>query len=130
MSSATPIASSVRDVLLNTSAPIGRIDRTASRAASPESTTKLVIPLCSNAEAAAVDLLVGCQSRELGDRGFGRPAVRRLPSSLGTQFRQAAVHQRDGHRSLADCGRTTLDRSAAHVAGREESRAVRLERQR
>jgi hypothetical protein len=54
MSSATPRASTVCEVLLKTSAPIGRIDRTAALASSPESTIWLGMQLRSRPAAARI----------------------------------------------------------------------------
>ena len=80
MSSAMPIDSSVREVLLKTSAPIGMMERTASLACSPESTTELEIPLRSNAAAAA--------SSCVSDANSANSAT---ASSVGPLFRAAVI---------------------------------------
>src|SRR4051812_10177995 len=80
MSSAMPIDSSVRDVLLKASAPIGMMERTASRACSPESTTELEIPLRSNAAAAASSCLSDANS-----------ANSVTASSVGPPFRAVVI---------------------------------------
>ena len=54
MSSATPIASSVRDVLLKTSTPSGSSERTWLRAPAPDSTMNDVTPFRSSAAATAM----------------------------------------------------------------------------
>src|SRR5437870_9797850 len=134
MSSATPIASSVLDVLLKTSAPMGSIDRTAALASSPDSTTRLVIPLRSSAPAAAwirgseASWANSATAAALGPRGA--PVAAGTLTSVATDFGETPMDQRDRHRSLPDRGRTAFDRPAPHVPRGEQPGPVGLERQR
>src|SRR5438477_11208331 len=138
MSSATPMASRVRDVLLNTSAPVGSKDRTAVLASGPESTRRHVIPLPSSAAAAArswasvARCANSATASALGPllrRSFGAAMGDGALMSFATDLGETPVDQRDGHRSLADRRRTTFDRPAANVAGGEQPGSVGLERQ-
>src|SRR5437867_3631007 len=130
MSSATPMASSVREVLLKTSAPIGRIDRTATRASSPESTTRLAVPLCWRKAAAA--LIRSSEARwansatASGLGSPGPPSAEDALTSVVTNFGEPPVDQRHGRGALADRRRAPFDRSAAPVRMSTLSRLLTL----
>src|ERR1700722_6582766 len=136
MSSAIPMTSRVRDVLLYTSAPTGRMDRTVFLASSPDSTTVQLMPLPSRAPATAWISSRGAgrensaSASRLGPStdGFPDPLVHEEATSLTAYFGQPLVHQGNHHRSLPYCGRATLDRFAANVAGGEQPGKVRFER--
>src|SRR5579864_646410 len=139
MSSATPMTSSVREVLLKTSAPTGRMDRTAALASSPESTTLVVIPLCSRALATARICCFEARRENsvsasiLGPatgRSPGRPAVDGVPMSLTANLSEALVDQRNCHRTLAYRSCAALDRPTADIASGEQPWQVRFERKR
>src|SRR3954464_15221895 len=139
MSSATPMASSVSEVLLNTWAPTGSVVRTTSLASAPDSTTRLRTPARSRAAAAERIVSSGgsdansvtTSSLGAGIRGsVGALIARRAPGSVCAELGETLVRERDGHGSFADRGRTTLDRPAADIARGEDTGAVRFERQR
>src|ERR1700722_13710562 len=121
MSSATPMSSSVCEVLLYTSAPTGRSDRTASLASSPVSTMVVVIPLVARA---SVTSLIACSEASeensamalsLGPARGSSPdmaAVGGAPTSLTTSLGETLVDQRDRHRPFAYRGCASLDRPA------------------
>src|SRR5689334_22223695 len=123
MSSATLIVSSVRDVLLKTSAPYGSRSCTAMRASGPEATTVALTPLRVRAALVRASWS-GDASRanSVTTASEGGASGRDPAVSVTIQFREPSMHERDRHRALADRGRATLDRPAAHVAGREETR--------
>src|SRR4029077_11975837 len=111
----------VSEVLLNTSAPTGNIDRTARLACSPESSTRVVTPLRSSA-AAAVRIWWSEANPANSDTAasLGAAIAGGVFMSLTTEFGEALMHQRHRHRSLTDGRRAALDRAAAHVAGGEQ----------
>src|ERR1700730_545961 len=134
MSSATPMTSSVREVLLKTSAPTGRRDRTTRLASSPESTTLTVIPLRSSA-LATERICCPDASRENSARASSlgpftdeppdRSVVGGAPISLAADFSEALVDQGNRHRPLAYRSCAAFDRAASDVARGEQSGQVR-----
>src|SRR5580704_6160495 len=119
MSSATPTTSSVWEVLLYTSAPTGRSNRTACLASSPVSTTLVVIPLRSRASATAFSSFseaIGENSAiapSLGPVRDGSPdtsVARGVLMSLATNLGETLVDQRYGHRPFANRSCAPLDR--------------------
>src|SRR5437870_4927828 len=127
MSSATPIASSVREVLLNTSAPYGRRFCTATRASWPDATTAVVMPLRAR-DTAARSILSSVASAANSNWASSSGGAKGCDAvvSLTVELRQTAMHERDRHRAFADCGRASLDRAAADVAGGKQTGEVRL----
>src|SRR5579862_9219725 len=138
MSSATPMTSRVWEVLLYTSAPTGRSERTASLARSPVSTTLVVIPLRSRASATAS---ISC-SEARGENSAMAPSLGPVrawspdisvadgvPMSLTTDLGETLVDQRYGHRPFANGGCAPFDRPASDVASGEQPGQIGLERQ-
>src|SRR5438132_1293040 len=124
MSSATPMASNVRDVLLKTSAPSASSERTRLLASAPDSTTNVPTPFASSAATAeemrsseaTLENSVGSRSNRLA-----------IASSLTCDLRETAVHQRHRHRTLADRRRAALDRAAPDVARGEHAGEIGLQ---
>src|SRR6478735_1243651 len=138
MSSATPMVSSVLDVLLKTSAPTGRGDPTAALACSPEAASRHVMPLRSRARAVAwMRLSEASWANSAMASGVGPTLSRSLGTllaegalmSVATDFGESLMDQRHGHGALADRRRAPFDRPAAHVAGGEQPGLVGFEGQ-
>src|SRR6266516_336827 len=128
MSSATPMASSVWEVLLYTSAPSVRRESTRSLASAPVAASSGRMPLRSSAAAA-----VAIRSPEASSANSRETAVSGLVTAGGSvtaHLRQPAVDERHGHLSLAYGRRTAFDRPAAHVPGGEHAGQIGLQRQR
>src|SRR5690349_23540674 len=128
MSSATPIASSVWEVLLYTSAPSVRRERTKPLASAPVAASSGWMPLRSSAaEAVAIR---SPEASSANSEGTATSGFATAGGSVTTHLRQPAVDERHGHRSLANGRRATFDRSAAHVPGGEHAGQIGLQRQR
>src|ERR1700722_19222296 len=113
------------------------MDRTASLASSPESTTVQTIPLRTRASATAPICAFGATRENsataplLGPAtdGFpGGPVADEVPTLLTADFSQALVDQRNSHGSLTYGGRAALDRPAPHITGGEQPRQACFER--
>src|ERR1700688_1738299 len=128
MSSATPVASRVWEVLLYTSAPPVRREPTRSLASAPVAASSGRMPLRSSA-AAAVAICSpeasSANSEDTAASGFATGG-----GSVTAHLRQPPVDERHGHRSLADGRRAAFDRPAAHVPCGEHSGQIGLQRQR
>src|SRR3977135_778783 len=120
------MTSSVREGLLKTSAPIGSIDRTADLASAPESTSKQLIPLRSNAaiavrirssEASLANSATAFSLGPLVSGSLGIPMPEGALMAFAPEFCETPVDQCHGHGSLADGPRAPVDRSAANGAG-------------
>src|SRR6266446_9036470 len=123
MSSATPLASSVWEVLLYTSAPSARREPTRPRASAPVAASSGRTPLrCSAAAAAAIR---SAEASPVNSEDTAVPGLATAGGSVTARLRQPPVDQRHGHGSLADGRRAAFDRPAAHVPG-EGSMAVAL----
>src|SRR5216683_3507233 len=128
MSSATPIASSVWEVLLYTSAPSTSREPTKPLASAPVAASSGRMPLRSSAAAA-----VAIRSSEAGSLNSAATAASGCATtcwSVTAYLRQPPVDERHGHRSLSDGRCAALDRPAAHVTRREDTGQIGLERQR
>src|ERR1035438_8031691 len=128
MSSATPMASSVWEVLLYTSAPSARREPTKPLASAPVAASSERTPLRSSAAAA-----VAIRSSEASSVNSEDTAASGLGTACGSviaDLRQPPVDERHGHRSLADGRRAAFDRPAAHVTCGEHSGQISLQRQR
>src|SRR5260370_39817585 len=128
MSSATPIASSVWEVLLYTSAPSASREPTRALASAPVAASSGRMPLRSSAAAA-----VAIRSSEASSVNSANTAASGCATtwwSVTAYLRQPPMDQRHGHRSLADGGCAAFDRPAAHVARREDTGQIGLQRPR
>ena len=125
MSSATPIDSSVREVLLKTSAPGGINEATVLRALSPDRTTNARMPLCSRASATAAmrsgELTWENSATACSDKSGGIAVL------LTADLRQPLMHKSNRHGTLSDSGRTALGGPSPDVAGRENAGKIRFE---
>src|SRR5436305_12357240 len=102
MSSATPMTSSVRDVLLNTSAPTGSSDSTAVLASTPEPTTRQRIPLPSSAVSAArIRSSEASVPNSATASSLGALEEEGSPTSFAAELRETVVDQPHGHGSPA-----------------------------
>src|SRR5436190_14620547 len=100
MSSAMPVASRVRDVLLNTSAPSTSSECTTARASAPESTTNDFTPLRSSA--AAADAIRSSEASSANGDDTSSPTLASAGGSATTHLGQPLVHERHRHGALAD----------------------------
>src|SRR5438128_1613135 len=100
MSSATPIASRVWEVLLYTSAPSTRRERTRPLASVPVAASSGRMPLRSSAAAALAICSSEASSVNSGDTAASGFAT--TCGSVTAHLRQPPVDERYGHRSLAD----------------------------
>src|SRR6266545_5526715 len=128
MSSATPMASRVWEVLLYTSAPSTSREPTRPLASAPVAARSGRMPLRSSAAAA-----VAIRSSEASSANSADTAVSGCATtcwSVTAYLRQPAVDERHGHRSLADGGCAAFDRPAAHVPRGEHAGPVGLQWQR
>src|SRR5216683_5948521 len=128
MSSATPIASSVWEVLLYTSAPSTSREPTKPLASVPVAASSGRMPLRSSAAAAVAICSSEASSANSGDTPASGLAT--ADGSVTAHLRQPNVDERYGHRSLADGRSAAFDRPAAHIPGGEHSGQVGLQRQR
>src|SRR5260370_9466108 len=113
MSSATPIASRVWEVLLYTSAPPVRREPTRPLASAPVAARSGRTPLRSSAAAA-----LAIRSPEASSVNSADTAAAGFVAtcwSVTAHLRQPAVDERHGHRSLADARSAAFDRPPAHV---------------
>src|ERR1039457_2863543 len=122
---AIPMASSVREVLLKTSAPSGKRQPTRCRASAPESAIRERMPLASSANAAAA---MRSSEASSPNSSCAAPPLVAWGASVIFHLREAPVGERYGHRSLADRRGGPLDRAAAHVACGEHAGHVGLQR--
>src|SRR6266542_153743 len=128
MSSATPMASSVWEVLLYTSAPSTSREPTRPLASAPVAARSGRMPLRSSAAAA-----LAIRSWEASSVNSADTAVSGCTTtcwSVTAYLREPAVDERHGHRSLADGRCAAFDRPAAHVPRGEHTGQIGLERQR
>src|SRR5215217_1349619 len=128
MSSATPMASSVWEVLLYISAPSVRREPTKLLASAPVAARSDRMPLRSSAAAALAICLSEASSVNSADTAASGCAA--TCWSVTACLRQPAVDKRHGHGSLADGRGATFDRSVAHVPRGEHSGPAGLQRQR
>src|SRR5580704_8613791 len=114
------------------------MDRTASLASSPESSTMQVMPLPSrapatpricSAEATRENSAAASLLGPATNGSAGRPVVDEVSMSFTSQFSEALMDQRNHHGPLADGSRTAFDRSTPDVAGGEQPGQVRFEGQ-
>src|SRR5260370_23616260 len=128
MSSATPMASRVWEVLLYTSAPPVRREPTRPLASAPVAASSGRMPLRSSAAAALAirwSEASSVNSEDTAASGFATTCW-----SVTACLRQPPVYERHGHRSLADGRGAAFDPPAAHVARGEHSGQIGLRRQR
>src|SRR5258708_11553808 len=128
MSSATPLASRVWEVLLYTSAPSVRREPTKPLASAPVAARSGRMPLRSSAVAA-----VAIRSPEASSANSEDTPASGLAAAGGSgtaHLRQPPVDERHGHRSLADGRCAAFDRPAAHVARGEHPGLIGLQRHR
>src|SRR5437588_10479080 len=111
MSSATPMASSVWEVLLYTSAPSARRERTKPRASAPVAASSGRMPLRSSAAAAVA--ICSPEASSANSKDSAAPGLATAGGSVTAQLRQPPVDERHGHRSLPDGRRAAVDRPAA-----------------
>src|SRR5215203_2556529 len=128
MSSATPMAWSVRDVLLYTSAPPVSREPTRPLASAPVAARSDRMPLRSSAAAALA--IRSSEASSVNSAGTAASGWATTCWSVTAYLRQPAVDERHGHRSLADGRCAAFDRPAAHVPCGEHSGPVGLQRQR
>src|ERR1035441_3654565 len=128
MSSATPMTSSVWEVLLYTSAPPVSRERTRPLASAPVAASSGRTPLRSSAAAAAAICSPGASSANSEDTAVSGLAA--AGGSVTACLRQPPVDERHRHRSLADRRGAAFDRPAAHIPGGEHSGPAGLQRQR
>src|ERR1039457_6188009 len=127
MSSATPMASRVWEVLLYTSAPSARREPTRPLASAPVAASSDRTPLRSSAAAA-----VAIRSSEASSANSEDTAVSGLATAGGSVIaclRQPPVDERHRHGSLAYGRCAAFDRPAAHIPCGEHSGPVGLQRQ-
>src|SRR3954451_6559390 len=117
MSSATPIAARVWEVLLYTSAPSASCERTRPRASAPVAARSDRIPLRSSA--AAVVAIRSSEASSVNSADATGSGLTTAGSPVTAGLRQPPVDQCDGHRTLADGGCAALDGPEAHVPCRE-----------
>src|SRR5262249_54823304 len=128
MSSATPMAWSVWEVLLYTSAPSGSSEPTRLLASVPVAASSGRMPLRSSA---AVALAIRSSEASSGNSAGNAASRCATPCwSVTAYLRQPPVNERHGHGSLADGRRAAFDRPAAHVTRGEHTGPIGLERQR
>src|SRR5713226_1052143 len=128
MSSATPMAWSVWEVLLYTSAPSVRREPTRPLASAPVAASSGRMPLRSSAAAA-----LAIRSSEASSANSEDTAASGLATAGGSvtaELRQPPVDERHGHGSFADGGCAAFDRPAAHVSCGEHAGPAGLQRQR
>src|SRR6266536_1578669 len=128
MSSATPMASSVWEVLLYTSAPSARRERTNPLASAPVAASSDRMPLRSSAVAAVA--IRSSEASSSNSEGTAAPGLATAGGSVTAHLRQPPVHERHRHGSLANGRRAALDRPAAHVPRGEHAGPAGLQRQR
>src|SRR6266581_2623295 len=128
MSSATPIASRVWEVLLYTSAPSTRRERTRPLASAPVAASSGRMPLRSSAAAALA--IRWSEASSVNSEDTAASGCATTCWSVTAYLRQPAVDERHGHRSLADGGCAAFDRPAAHVPRGEHAGPVGLQWQR
>src|SRR5712692_7974419 len=128
MSSATPMASSVWEVLLYTSAPPVRREPTRPLASAPVAARSGRTPLRSSAAAAVAIRSSEASSVNSADTAASGNATTFW--SLTAYLRQPPMDERHGHRSLADGRCAALDRPVAHVTRGEDTGQIGLQRQR
>src|ERR1700736_900240 len=125
MSSATPIASSVWEVLLYTSAPSTSREPTSPLASAPVAARSGRMPLRSSAAAAVAirsSEASSVNSADTAASGFATTCC-----SVTAYLRQPPVDERHGHRSLADGRCAAFDRPAAHVTRGEDTGHIGLQ---
>src|SRR5260370_9475830 len=125
MSSATPIASSVWEVLLYTSAPPASREPTRALASAPVAAMSGRMPLRSSAAAA-----VAIRSSEASSVNSADTAASGCATacwSVTANLRQPSVDERHGHRSLADGRCAAFHRPAAHAARRQDTGPIGLQ---
>src|SRR5437773_11484566 len=128
MSSATPMAASVWDVLLYTSAPSTSREPTRPLASAPVAARSGRTPLRSSAAAA-----LAIRSSEASSVNSADTAASGCATTcwlVTAYLRQPAVDERHGHRPFADCRCAAFDRPAAHVTSGEHTGQIGLQRQR
>src|SRR5450755_1059201 len=128
MSSATPMASSVWEVLLYTSAPSTRREPTSPLASAPVVARSDRMPLRSSAAAALA--IRSSEASSANSEETAAPGLATAGGSVTARLRQPPVDERHGHRSLADGRCAAFDRPATHVPRGEHSGPVGLQRQR
>src|SRR5258708_30715629 len=126
MSSATPVASRVWEVLLYTSASSTRRESTRPLASAPVAASSDRTPLRSSAAAALA--ICSSEASSANSEDIAASGLATAGGSVTAHLRQPAVDERHGHRSLADGRRAAFDRPAAHVTCREHSGQIRLQR--
>src|SRR5258708_40360495 len=128
MSSATPIASSVWEVLLYTSAPSASREPTRPLASAPVAARSDRMPLRSSA--AAAEAIRSSEASSVNSANTAASGCATTWWSVTAYLRQPPMDERHGHRSLADGRCAAFDRPAAHVARGEDTRQIGLQRQR
>src|SRR5438132_13889994 len=128
MSSATPMVSSVLDVLLKTSAPSTSRDQTKLLASPPVATTTARTPLRSRA--AAAEAMRSSEASSEKSESRCRADTSNAAGSSTARLGETAMHQRHRHGPLADRRRAPLDRPVPDIARGEEARQVGLQRER
>src|SRR4029453_12854074 len=126
MSSATPMASSVWEVLLYISTPSVRREPTKLLASAPVAARSDLMPLRSSAAAALAIRSSEASSVNSADTAASGCAA--TCWSVPACLRQPAVDKRHGHGSLADGRGATFDRCVAHVPCGEHSGPAGLQR--
>src|SRR6266699_4298818 len=128
MSSATPVAWSVWEVLLYTSAPSTRREPTRPLASAPVAASSDRMPLRSSAAAAVA--ICSPEASPANSRDTAASGLAAAGGSVTARLRQPPVDERHGHGSLADGRRAAFDRPAAHIPRGEHSGPAGLQRQR
>src|SRR6202165_2468037 len=128
MSSATPIASSVWEVLLYTSEPSASREPTSPLASAAVAARSGRMPLRSSAAAA-----LAIRSSEASSANSADTAASGRATTFGAvtaYLPPPPVAERHSHRSLADRRCAAFDRPAAHVTRGEDTGQTGLQRQR
>src|SRR5712691_9725678 len=128
MSSATPVTSSVWEVLLYTSAPPVRREPTRPLASAPVAAMSDRIQLRSSAAAALA--IRSSEASSVNSADTAASGFATAGGSVTARLRQPPVDERHGHRSLADGRRAAFDRPAANVTCGKDSGQIGLQRQR
>src|SRR5215207_8235249 len=128
MSSATPMAWSVWDVLLYTSAPSTSREPTRPLASAPVAAMSDRMPLRSSAAAALAIRSSEASSVNSADTAASGCAT--TCWSVTAYLRQPAVDERHSHRSLADGRCAAFDRPQAHITRGQHTGQIGLQRQR
>src|SRR4030081_2351856 len=129
MSSATPMASSVWDVLLYTSAPSVSREPTRPLASAPVGGRGRARPPFRSSPAAAVAIR-SSEASSVNSADTAASGCATTCRSVTAYLGQPPMDERNGHRSLADGRCAAFDRPAAHVARGEDTGQIGLQRQR